>query len=491
MTVHLHHVVVTHRGRTLVDASDVRLDRGRALTVVGESGSGKSLLAHAAMGTLPAGLDARGSMTIDGAHHDVGDQGTRRPLWGRTLALLPQEPVLSLDPTMRTRDVVAEGAPMFRRDRSSARRSALERLSALGVGHAAAAYPHQLSGGMAQRVAFAAATVGDAPVLVADEPSKGLDPAARADLAAMLQSHVAAGGALLTITHDLDLARALGGDVLVMRDAEVLERGPVEQVLSAPTHPYTRRLLAAEPAHWTKPWMRPSEPAADGRALLVRACGVGRALGGRQLFADLDLELRTGDRVALTGVSGSGTTTLGRVLLRQHPVDVGRVVHTGLGRSRGRAPVQQLHQDPTQSFPAYVPLRASLGDALRRHRVDTTRLSELFAALRLDGALLERRPGGVSGGELQRLAIIRAMLLRPALLLADEPTSRLDLLTQEETIDALMSQVEARGTALLLVTHDGSLARAVADRTVALGGTPAAGDGARSPARAGGGTRVA
>lgn len=469
MTVHLHEVVVTHGSRTLVDVADVRLERGRALTVVGESGSGKSLLAHAAMGTLPAGLHARGTMTIDGTRHDVGDQATRRPLWGRTLALLPQEPVLALDPTMRVRDVVAEGAPSFRRDRRAARRAALDRLAALGVGHTAGAYPHQLSGGMAQRVAFAAATIGDAPVLVADEPSKGLDPVARADLAALLRSHVAGGGALLTITHDLDLARALGGDVLVMREAEVLERGPVEEVLSTPTHPYTQRLLAAEPVHWDKIWMRTAPPSREGRAVLVQAERVTRTLGGRRLFTDLDLELRTGDRVALTGPSGSGKTTLGRVLLRQHPVDAGRVVHTGLGRHRGRAPVQQLHQDPTQSFPAYVPLRVALGDAIRRHRVDPARLDGLLATLRLDGDLLERRPGGVSGGELQRLAIIRAMLLHPSLLLADEPTSRLDLVTQEETLDALMTQVEAQGTTLLMVTHDEALADAVADRSVPLG----------------------
>jgi peptide/nickel transport system ATP-binding protein len=470
MTVHLHEIVVTHRGRTLVDVADVRLDRGRALTVVGESGSGKSLLAHAAMGTLPAGLGARGSMTIDGARHDVGDQATRRPLWGRTLALLPQEPMLALDPTMRVRDVVAEGAPSFRRDRRSARRTALDHLAALGVGHAAGAYPHQLSGGMAQRVAFAAATIGKAPVLVADEPSKGLDLAARADLAALLRGHVAAGGALLTITHDLDLARALGGDVLVMRDAEVLERGPVEQVLTAPAHPYTQRLLAAEPVHWSKGWMRSSAPAGEGRPTLVQAHGVTRTLGGRCLFADLDLELRAGDRMALTGPSGSGKTTLGRVLLRQHPVDAGRVVHTGLGRRRGHAPVQQLHQDPTQSFPAYASLKDALGDAIRRHRLDPARLDGLLEVLRLDPGLLERRPGGVSGGELQRLAIIRALLLHPAVLLADEPTSRLDLLTQEETLDALMTQVDAHGTALLMVTHDESLADAVADRTVPLSG---------------------
>lgn len=474
MTVHLHTLTVTGAGRTLVDAADVRLDRGRAVTIVGESGSGKSLLAHALMGTLAPELAVRGRATIDTAAHDLADRRARRRLWGRSMSLLPQEPVLALDPTMRVGAQVAEGAASWRADRPAARSRALSLLADVGLAGSARSYPHTLSGGMAQRVAFAAATIGGARVLLADEPSKGLDDRARADLAALLRRHLADGGALLTITHDLDLARALGGDVLVMKDAEILERGPAERVLSRPGHEYTRRLLAAEPGRWDHAWMRSTAPAGDP-APLVRGTGLRKAFGGgAALFEGLDVTVGAGERVALTGPSGAGKTTLGNVLLRLLPPDAGTVEH-GAALAGGR--LQKLYQDPAQAFPARVALEAALADVVRRHRRDRAELDALLPALGLDPALLARRPGQVSGGELQRVALARAVLLRPALLFADEPTSRLDLVTQEETVRCLMEQLAERACALVLVTHDRALARAVCDRRLTVGGPDAAGVG--------------
>ncbi|KGM10599.1 peptide ABC transporter ATP-binding protein, partial [Cellulomonas bogoriensis 69B4 = DSM 16987] len=297
------------------------------------------------------------------------------------------------------------------------------------------------------------------------EPSTGLDATARGALADLLRRHCADGGMLLTITHDLDLARDLGGLVLVMRESTVVERGEADVVLSTPTHPYTRRLLDAEPRAWDHPWMRPG-PLTDDAPAVLTATGLSKGFGDGPLFQDVDLTVRVGDRLALTGPSGSGKTTLGNVLLGLAAPDTGQVK-----RAPGLAPgrVQKLYQDPGASFPARVPLGASLRDVLRRHDVPTARLDGLLAELRLPGSLLERRPGEVSGGELQRLAIIRAMLLDPVLLFADEPTSRLDLVTQEETIGCLMSQVAEKDCALVLVTHDHTLADAVADRTLPVG----------------------
>jgi ABC-type dipeptide/oligopeptide/nickel transport system ATPase subunit len=183
MSMRLNHLVVSHTRTTLVEVSGLDFEPGRPVTIVGESGSGKSLLAHAIMGTLPANLTARGSLSMDGQSYDLADRANRRRLWGRVMSLLPQESGLALDPTMRTREQVAEGARSFTTDRRTARRSAGTLLAALGLGQASAAFPHTISGGMAQRVAFAAATIGDAPVLIADEPSKGLDKQARAELA--------------------------------------------------------------------------------------------------------------------------------------------------------------------------------------------------------------------------------------------------------------------------------------------------------------------
>ena len=470
MSMHLIHLTVTHAGTVLVDVAGLEFEPGVPVTIVGESGSGKSLLAHAIMGTLPANLRARGSLTVDGQRYDLADRANRRRLWGPVMALLPQEPGPALDPTMRTREQVAEGAASFSTDKRSARRSAGTLLASLGLGHASAAFPHTLSGGMAQRVAFAAATIGGAPVLIADEPSKGLDRLARAELAELLKRHLDGGGILLTITHDLDLARELGGEVLVMKDAHILEHGPAAEVLADPAHPYTRRLLAAEPARWKHPWTRAgalAEPPAEAAAgPLISGEGLAKAFGGQQLFSDLSVTIRAGERVALSGPSGSGKTTLGNILLRLLPPDTGRVDHASALRG-GR--LQKLYQDPAMAFASRVQLRESFGDVLRRHRLSPGRLDGLMASLRLDPALLHRTPAQVSGGELQRLAIIRSMLLEPALVFADEPTSRLDLITQEETMGCLMGQVDRLGAALLLVTHDDALADAVTSRRILLG----------------------
>ncbi len=469
MTMRLKNLAVTHGQTTLVEADSLHFTPGRPVTIVGESGSGKSLLAHAIMGTLPANLTAQGSLSMDGQDYDLSEPGNRRKLWGPVMSLLPQEPMLALDPTMRTREQVAEAAATFRTDRKNARSTAGSLLAALGLAHAAGAFPHTLSGGMAQRVAFAAATIGGAQVLIADEPSKGLDERARTELAALLKRHVTDDGILLTITHDLELARELGGDVLVMKNANIIEQGPAGQVLTEPDHPYTRRLLAAEPSNWRHPWATAPAAAPESTApALIQGEGLAKAFGNQQLFSGLDVAIHPRERLALSGPSGSGKTTLGNVLLRLLPPDAGRVQHSEALQG-GR--LQKLYQDPALAFPSRVALSDSFGDLIRRHRLDPERLEELMASLRLAPMLLTRTPGQVSGGELQRLAIIRSMLLEPALVFADEPTSRLDLITQEETMACLMEQVERQGCALVLVTHDSSLAGAVTHRSIPLGTT--------------------
>ncbi len=476
MSMRLTHLTVSDAGTTLVEVAGLDFEPGRPVTIVGESGSGKSLLAHAIMGTLPGNLTARGTLTVDRHGYDLAVPANRRSLWGPVMAMLPQEPALALDPTMRAREQVAEGARTFPADKQAARQTAKTLLASLGLEHASAAFPHTLSGGMAQRVAFAAATIGDAPILIADEPSKGLDRQSRAELTALLKRHVDGGGILLTITHDLDLARGLGGEVLVMKDAHILEHGPVRDVLTDPAHPYTRRLLAAEPANWTRSRTRAAAEAVGGtRGVVTRAAAadgvlisgerLAKSFGNQELFADLSVTIRAGERIGLSGPSGSGKTTLGNVLLRLLPPDTGSVRHAEALRG-GR--LQKLYQDPALSFPSRVRLRDAFGDVLRRHRLNPGRLEELMDSLRLGPALLLRTPGQVSGGELQRLAIIRAMLLDPALIFADEPSSRLDLITQEETMACLLDQTDRNGCALMLVTHDHALAAAVTDRRIHL-----------------------
>ncbi len=464
--------VVRYGSTPLADVSDLHLGRGRPVTIVGESGSGKSVLAHALMGTLPPELQAEGSMTVGDTRFDLSDPTGRRHLWGRHMALLPQEPALALDPTMRVRAQVAEGAAGWRPRDTTFLRRADRRLEQLGLAAAGSSYPHTLSGGMAQRVAYAAATIGGAQMLIVDEPSKGLDPAALDRLADLLVDHVGHGGLLMTITHDLRLARRLGGDVLVMRQASVIESGPADVVLTSPAHDYTKRLLAAEPSRWSFPWVTKVAATPDTDEPVVAARRITKTYGDRPLFRDLSLEIRTGERWAITGPSGVGKTTLGNALMRLTPVDEGTVAHRDSTRG-GR--LQKLHQDPALSFPRRVPLERGMHDVLRRHGTDPERMRTLLSQVGLPRDILRRRPDQVSGGELQRIAIVRAMLPGPELIFADEATSRLDLATQATTMDSLMTEVTESGCALLLVTHDRGLAAAVTARQLDLD-APVGGD---------------
>ncbi len=439
------------------------LKAGRPFTILGETGSGKSLLAQAIIGILPEGLAATGSVTIDGQVLSLAEPKRFRPLWGRKVGVLPQEPWLALDPTMVALEQVAEGHRYLGRlgedEATSAARTDLE---ALGVLDAEAKLPGQLSGGMAQRVAFAAARAGGARIIIADEPTKGLDVSRRDEVIALLMQEVEAGGTVLVITHDLALARQMGGDLAVMLEGKIIETGEAVEVLSSPSHDYTCRLIAAEPENWAE---RVSAVVEDVDPILV-ASGIRKSRGGKLLFAGQDLSLRPGEIVGITGPSGSGKSSLGDVLLGLLKADAGEV--TRLPQAK---PVryQKLYQDPPSAFPQKITLGEAIADLVRLHRLDGTRVQPLMERLRLAPVLLTRLPTEVSGGELQRFALLRVLLLDPLFLFADEPTSRLDLITQQETIDLLTELARERNCAVLLVSHDAALIEKTCDRQVQIG----------------------
>lgn len=464
-------VTAASPARALVEDVSFSLRAGEVLTLLGESGSGKSLLAQAVMGTLPAGLVARGRVRVGGVESRADEPNARRAQWGRQLALLPQEPWSALDPTMRAHAQVAETHRLVRGlPAAQASERATADLARLGLAADGSKYPFRLSGGMAQRVAFAATTAAGAPVLIVDEPTKGLDHDLRDQVIQLLQGVLTTGGALLVITHDVALPRALGGQVAVMREAQVVERGPCPQVLGSPSGAYTRELLAAEPTRW------PDAPAAATGARrqanaahdppLVEARDITLSFGPRALFENLTLAVRAGERLAITGPSGSGKTSLGNVLLGLARPNAGTV-----RRAPGVGPqaFQKLYQDPLAAFAPRLMLRTALQDLMHLHRTPPDALPALMDRLGLSPVLLERRPDQVSGGELQRIALARILLLQPALVFADEPTSRLDPINQKLTIELLSSTLAEQGGALLLVTHDPVLARKASDRWLAIG----------------------
>lgn len=452
-TIYLSGVAVYQGNHCLLSALDLAIEPGQALTILGESGSGKSLLAHAIMGTLPPELQARGQLHCGTRQYDLANAANLRRLWGRELAILPQEPVMALDPTMRLLPQVAEGRWQ---EPAGAWQYARQALATLGLSRAAQHYPHQISGGMAQRAAYAAATIGGARLLIADEPSKGLDEEACDTLIWQLRKHLANEQCLLTITHDIRVARALGGRILVMRAGMVVEQGEAMQLLRQPQHDYSRQLLAAEPQAW------PAEEYPPAGEWLLRGDGVGKSYAGRPLFAPQDIVLHQAERVALLAPSGIGKTTLGNMLIGLLPPDQGRVLRSASVSASG---LQKLYQDPVQAFAPRITLRTAFADLLQRHRLPRAPLADLMARLQLDECLLDRLPSQVSGGELQRLALIRVLLLRPQLLFADEPTSRLDPLSQQQTMRCLLDELARIGCALLLVTHDKALAEKACSRS--------------------------
>lgn len=454
MTLVVEGLQVSVGTRRLVGPVAFSVVPGQPLTVLGETGAGKSLLAQAVMGALPKELTAKGAVLLDGQRLDSLPGPARQALWGRRLTLLPQEPWRALDPLMRASSQVAEvHALLGKTPWEKARRIARGTLERLRLdSRAGATLPGALSGGMAQRVAFAAATAGGARVLLADEPTKGLDEARRDELVRLLSAFVADGGILVTITHDIAVARALAGKAMILRDGEVVESGPTARVLAAPESAYGRELVAADPATWPLP---ESRPATGDPVLRAEALSVAR--GRRLLCTDIGFDLPARGRLAITGPSGLGKTSLLDTLAGLIPPASGRVER--LGRARDAFGLQKLYQDPPAAFAPHVSLGVSLGDLARRHRLPADRLPLLLERLGLSSDLLERRPRAVSGGELQRLALARVLALAPAVVLADEPTSRLDPVTQRKVMSVIAEAAEEAEAAVILVTHHATMAQ--------------------------------
>lgn len=454
-------VVSTCEGDVLAGPVSLEIHPGRPVTILGETGSGKSLLAQAALGLLPAGLRASGSACAGGLDMIAISPAQRAQAWGREVAYLPQEPWLSLDPLMRAERQIEETHRLVGGLSGAQARDAMHRdIEELALSEARGKLPGQLSGGMAQRVVFAAARGGGARIVVADEPTKGLDENRRRDLVTLLKRDSDAGAAVLTITHDPEVARALGGEVAIMLDGRIVEQGGAHELLKSPKTEYGRRLMAAEPRNW--PNLSP--PCKGGPVL--RGRGLAKIRGGKLLFRDLDVEVLAGEVVGVVGPSGSGKSTLGDILLGLVAPDAGEVWREpALERTR----FQKLYQDPPAAFPPHARLRQTLGDLVALRRLAWPDVERLMDALNLPAGLLDRRPRNVSGGELQRLGLLRVLLAQPKFIFADEPSSRLDLISQQETISLLARASRERGCGVLIVSHDRELIARTADRRIEIG----------------------
>ena len=465
------------------------LVQGETLAVVGESGSGKSTLANALLGLLPgnARID-QGQLWVDGVDMAQASERARRQLRGRTIGLVPQDPMVSLNPTQRVGQQIAEALQLARGRRYPGQEAeVLALLDQVGLDEPALRarqYPHELSGGMRQRVLIAIALAGEPRLIIADEPTSALDVTVQRRILDHLQLLVAERGiSLLIITHDLGMACDRADRLLVMKQGEQVEHGSPRQILWGAQQPYTRALLDAAPAF--VPRRRPAAP--RGQTPLLRLSHVGKRfeLPGKNVrytaLHDLSLELHAGQTLAIVGESGSGKSTALRIALGLEKPSQGQVVFAGedvtdytWSQFRPlRRRIQLVQQNPFAAldprftvFDSIVEPLVSFG--LLRGEALERKARELITRVQLPVQFLDRLPRELSGGQRQRVAIARALALEPEVLLLDEPVSALDVSVQAQILALLDELQRELGMAYVLVSHDLAVVASMADQVLVL-----------------------
>ncbi len=462
------------------------LEAGRILCVVGESGSGKSMTASAILRLLPPGVRvAAGHVRLDGADLLTLSEPAMRRVRGAQVAMVFQEPMTALNPLRRIGDQVGE---MFATHTALSRPEIARRSLALleevrlpDPARAFRAYPHELSGGQRQRAVIAMALALEPRVLIADEPTTALDVTTQAQILALVrQLQDRRGMAVLFITHDFGVVADIADRVAVMQAGRVVEQGPAADVLHRPQHPYTRALLAAVPplTHATPP-----APVIDASPILVLE-GVSKTYGRRRnatrAVDGVSLSLPRGSTLGIVGESGSGKSTLARCIVRLLEPESGSITLDGvdllrLGRRamrRQAVHVQMVFQDPYGSLNprrragdlvAQGPMLHGLGRAEAMARAQ-----ELFALVGLAPDSIHRFPHEFSGGQRQRIGLARALSLQPAVLVADEAVSALDVSVQAQVLRLLAELRVTLGLSMVFITHDLRVAAQVCDRIAVM-----------------------
>ncbi|MGJ4926849.1 ABC transporter ATP-binding protein [Bradyrhizobium sp. HKCCYLS2038] len=480
------------RATTAVDHVSFDIKRGECVALVGESGSGKSVSALSVLKLLPYPVASHpsGSIRFKGRDLLPLSEGEMRGIRGSDISIIFQEPMTSLNPLHTIERQISEILHLHRPISSSAARTrVLELLTQVGIPEPEtrlASYPHQLSGGQRQRVMIAMALANEPDLLIADEPTTALDVTVQAQILALLADiRARLGMSLLFITHDLGIVRRIADRVCVMNGGKIVEQGPVEQVFTAPQHPYTKALLAAEPKPDPAP-PRPDAPvvmqAKDLKVWFPIKRGLFRSTVGHIKAVDgVSVAVRKGETLGVVGESGSGKTTLGLAMLRLISSD-GPIVFLGK-EIQGltfkdvrpfRRDMQIVFQDP---FGALSP-RMSVGDIIAEgltvHQPDLSedaREAKVVKALNdvgLDPATRFRYPHEFSGGQRQRISVARAVVLEPSFVVLDEPTSALDMLFQSQMVELLRELQRKRELTYMFISHDLRVVAALASHLIVM-----------------------
>ncbi|MGC9438124.1 ABC transporter ATP-binding protein [Streptomyces sp. WG5] len=473
--VEVAHLSLSSAERTVLSDCSLTIRPGERVGLVGRSGSGKTALAHALLGYTRQGLVRVGG-TVRVADHDPFSPAGARRVRGRLAAYLPQDCASALPAEHRVGwvlDRAARRSGAGRAELTSLRTDALERMGL--PAELARAFPHQISGGQAQRVALAAALAQGAELVVLDEPTSGLDTRATENLVHLLTT-AAGHAAMLVVSHDLDVVDRLTHRRIVLSRGTLTDDA-VDGLGGGARPDVPRRRVAAVPA--------PRAP--EGETFVLRAEGVRGGPGADPVLRGASLTLGAGESVAVMGASGAGKTTLARALAGTLEPSGGRLWLDGTPQPwpvAGRTAADRLlvaHVD--QDSRAALNPRETVGAALERARRAAVRgglvpppVAELLSAVSLPPGAADRRPGELSGGERQRANLARAVAAGPRVLLCDEVTASLDGATEREVLDMLAKLREERGLAVLLITHSAAVAATAGRRLELVDGTLVADD---------------
>jgi ABC-type microcin C transport system duplicated ATPase subunit YejF len=463
---------------------------GETVAIVGESGSGKSQTMMAAMQLLAANGWASGTVDYRGTNLLALSRSEINRVRGRKISMIFQEPMTSLDPLYTIGSQLIEPIRRHRKlGRGAAHAEAVRLLELVKIPEPERrmrSYPYEMSGGQRQRVMIAMALANDPDILIADEPTTALDVTVQAQILALLvELQARLGMAIVFITHDLGIVRRLADRVYVMRRGEVVEAGTTEAVFAAPAHPYTKMLLAAEPAGHKEPPPPGAPVILQGHKIEVAFTLGGGLFGGPPMVLRavdrVDLSLRRGQTIGIVGESGSGKSTLGRALLRLLPsggtvrFENRDLSHADRRRMRPlRRELQLVFQDPFGSLSPRMTVGQIVTEGLLVHEPALTgrqrdgRASAALEEVGLDPALRNRYPHEFSGGQRQRIAIARAIILKPKLVVLDEPTSALDRSVQKQVVELLRELQAAHALSYLFISHDLAVVRAMADYLIVM-----------------------
>lgn len=465
------------------------LERGETVALVGESGSGKSVSALSTVSLLGESAQISGSVTYDGQQMIGADESMLRKVRGNDISFIFQEPMTSLNPLHTIEKQLGESLALHQGLAGAAARARiLELLDQVGIQDAESrigSYPHQLSGGQRQRVMIAMALANEPDVLIADEPTTALDVTIQAqilDLLKELKDRMGMG--LLFITHDLGIVRRIADRVCVMQQGVIVETGPTHEIFDAPQHPYTIKLLSAEPSGTPAPVPDAAEVIAKTDNLKIwfpiEAGLLRRTVGHVKAVNDASLSVRAGETIGVVGESGSGKTTLALAIMRLIASE-GQIVFMGQDVRKWstrqlrslRKDMQIVFQDPYGSLSPRMTCAQIISEGLSIHKVDADRdqrdlVREVMVEVGLDPATMDRYPHEFSGGQRQRIAIARAMVLRPRLLVLDEPTSALDMTVQVQIVDLLRDLQAKYGLAYIFISHDLKVVRAMSHQVMVM-----------------------